>query len=142
MVNINININQISAEKLMKSDKKISGKVKISTNVNIIDVSRGDGGRLSIPFVTSINYNPSIAKITLKGEAIIVGDESELDPIYQSYENKERPPTQLIRQITNNSITEATIISRTLRIPPPIPFPKTRRGKRESDMDERPNYVG
>ncbi|KXB01921.1 hypothetical protein AKJ44_01870 [candidate division MSBL1 archaeon SCGC-AAA261F17] len=143
MPQVNVNINQISAEKFWKSGKQIPLKVQVSTNVNIVEVERESEDILSVPFVISISYNPSIAQITLKGEARVGGEKSELEAIYEGYENKESPPPRLIQQITNNSLAEATMLSRTLNIPPPIPLPTPQaRKKKEGKEEERPSYVG
>ncbi|MFP4005128.1 MAG: hypothetical protein ACLFUR_00210 [Candidatus Hadarchaeia archaeon] len=142
MVRVNVDINQVSAEKLWSSEKKMPNKIKISSNVNIVEVEKGGKNSLTVPFVVTFGYNPSIAQISLKGEAKIGGKESEIDEIRSRYENKESPPTRLIQQITNNSIAEATMLSRTLNIPPPIPFPSSSGSKSKDTGRTSLNYVG
>lgn len=142
MPQVNVEITQVSAEKFWESEKQIPGKVQVSTNVNIVEVEREDEEVLSVPFVVTIGYNPSLAQISLKGEARVGGEESELEAIYESYENEENPPAQLIQQITNNSLAEATMLSRTLNIPPPIPLPSPQPQGEEESGEDRLNYVG
>lgn len=142
MPQVNVEINQVSAEKFWESGKQIPGKVQVSTNVNIVEVERENEEFLSVPFVVTIGYNPSVAQISLKGRARVGGEESELEAIYESYENNESPPAQLIQQITNNSLTEATMLSRTLNIPPPIPLPSPQPQGEEKSGEDRLNYVG
>jgi hypothetical protein len=139
MPRVNVNINYISGEKFLESGKPAPPRVHISTNVNIVGVEpKGEG--LAVPFVVTIGYNPSVAQISLKGQALVAGEESELKQIRESYEKKQKPPRPLVQQITSQSLVEATVLSRTLNIPPPIPLPGPP-PERKPD-EERPNYVG
>lgn len=142
MVQISVNINQVSAEKLWSSGKDMPEKIQISSNVNIVEVEKKGKRSLSVPFVVTFGYNPSIAQISLKGEAHIGGEESEIESIHDDYRDQESPPSSLIHQITNNSIAEATMLSRTLNIPPPIPFPSSSESRPDGTEREDVNYVG
>ena len=140
MPEVNIQVESISGEKFMKSDQPAPGQVQISTNVNILDLERKDD-LLKVPFVVTIGYQPSVAQINMKGEAIVKGESSELEEIEERYKDKEQPPQSLVQNIINRSIMEATLISRSLNIPPPIPFPEAgpqNEGKGHGDRD----YVG
>ena len=111
----------------------------ISTNVNIVGVESKDE-KLSVPFVVTIGYTPSIAQISFKGQAILSGKPEELEKIQDSYKKQHTPPPQLLRSITNVSLIEATVLSRSLNIPPPIPLPGL--PKPSKPEDDRPSYVG
>ena len=77
-----------------------------------------------MPFVLSIVYSPSIAQLSLKGNAFVNGEKSEVDKILKDYDQK-KPPAQIIMQsISNVVFIESVLISRTLNIPPPIPLPQ------------------
>jgi hypothetical protein len=104
----------------------------------VLNVGRA-GERLRVPFVTTINYSPSFGQMSLKGEAILSGGKDELKKIEDSYKSKQAPPPQLIQSIAKASIVEATIISKSLRLPPPIPFPVPK-GKKPDEKG--PDYVG
>ena len=95
---------------------------------------------LEVPFVLTINYNPSIAQMSLKGKAYVTGEKSELDKLYKEYEEKKPPPPVILQSISNVVFLESVVISRTLNIPPPIPLPQIGQaqqppGKKSSDMD-------
>ena len=113
--------------------------VRISTNVNIVGVETKEE-KLDVPFVVTINYTPSIAQISLKGRATISGEQAELKEVQESYRKKQAPPAILLQTITNTSLVEATLISRTLNIPPPIPLPTL--PSFEPKKEEKPSYVG
>ncbi|MEA1904875.1 MAG: hypothetical protein U9M97_03235 [Candidatus Hadarchaeota archaeon] len=139
MPRVNVSINYISGEKFWEAGKPTPPKVHISTNVNIIGVESKDKG-LAVPFVVTISYNPSVAQISLKGQAFVAGTESELEKIQKDYKEKKKPPRPLVQRITGQSLVEATVLSRTLNVPPPIPLPGLP-PERKPDK-ERPSYVG
>ncbi len=140
MPQINIHLESISGEKFVESDKPSPGQVQISTNVNILDLESVDDF-LNIPFVVTISYNPSVAQINLKGEAKVRGEKEKLSEIQGKYSEKEQPPQFLIQTIINHSIMEATILSRSLNIPPPIPFPKSQE-QNQAEESGNLDYVG
>jgi hypothetical protein len=72
----------------------------------------------------TINYNPSIAQMSLKGKAYVVGEKGELEKILKEYEEKKPPPPIILQSISNVVFLESVVISRTLNVPPPIPLPQ------------------
>ncbi len=123
MVRVNVFISDISAERLWDVEKPIP-PVKISTNINVIGISKKPKGMLEVPFVFTINYMPAVAQISVKGKAHIKGTKDELKKIHTTYTEKKPPPPIVVQSISNIVFLESVIISRTLRIPPPIPLPK------------------
>jgi hypothetical protein len=121
MIRVNVSISNISAERFW-DNRKPSPNIQIATNINVVNIER-KGDVLEVPFVLTINYNPSLAQLSLKGNALVQGDKVELDKILKDYEQK-KPPAQIILQsISNVVFVESIIISRILGIPPPIPLP-------------------
>ncbi len=134
-----MNVNYISAERFWERDKPAPTGVHISTNVNIVGIeSRAE--KLAVPFVVTIAYTPSVAQINIKGQALISGTSEELEKIQGSYKDKKAPPPMLLQAITNTSLIEATVVSRSLNIPPPIPLPGVL--PMQKPDTERPSYVG
>lgn len=136
---VSVNINYISAERFWERGKSPPPGVHISTNVNVVGVE-AKNENLAVPFVVTINYAPSIAQINFKGQAILSGEQSELKKIRDDYKNQRAPPPVLIQTIANASLVEATILSRSLNIPPPIPLPGLPEPRKPDK--ERPSYVG
>jgi hypothetical protein len=139
MIRVNVLITNISAERFLDIKKPIP-PVQINTNINVVGFEKKADDSLEVPFILSINFNPSIAQITLKGKAYVVGDKGEIENVYRDYEEKKPPPPVVIQSISNIALVEAVIISRTLNIPPPIPLPqipemKTQTEKRPSGRE-------
>lgn len=136
---VRVDVNYISAERFWERDQPAPGGVHISTNVNIVGVEP-KAEKLVVPFVVTIGYTPSVAQINIKGQAFISGNSDELEKIQKSYKDKKAPPQMLLQAITNTSLIEATVVSRSLNIPPPIPLPGI--PPQQKADKERPSYVG
>jgi hypothetical protein len=128
MIRVNVSITNISAERFWDI-RKPAPNIQISTNINIVNIDKKADESLEVPFVLTINYNPAIAQMSLKGSAYVQGDKAEIDKILKDYEQK-KPPTPIILQsISNVVFIESVLISRTLNIPPPIPLPMIQENK-------------
>jgi len=122
MIRVNVSVTNISAERFW-DNRKPAPNIQISTNINVISIDKKPDDSLEVPFVLTINYNPSIAQMSLKGSAYVQGDKNEIEQILREYEQK-KPPTPIILQsISNVVFTESILVSRILNIPPPIPLP-------------------
>jgi hypothetical protein len=123
MLKVNVAITNISAERFWDIQKPIP-PIQIGTNINVISIEREKQNTLKVPFVLSINYNPSISQINLKGSAYVVGEPKEIEKILKDHEQKKPPPSLIVQTIANFAFIESVLISKTLNIPPPIPLPK------------------
>jgi hypothetical protein len=138
MIRVNVAVTNVSAERFLDMKKPIP-QININTNLNLIGVEKASDDSLEVPFVLTINYNPSIAQMSLKGKAYVLGDKSELEQLYKEYEEKKPPPPIVLQSISNVVFIESVMISRTLNVPPPIPLPligqAQQQGKKSSEKD-------
>ncbi len=132
-------ISNISAERFWDIRKPIP-PIQIGTNINVVGMEKKPDGTVEVPFVLAINYNPSIAQISLKGSAYVNGDKSEIDKVLKDYEDKKPPPPLIVQSISNVVFIESVLISRTLNIPPPIPLPQIPETKAPSTKPEGRDY--
>jgi hypothetical protein len=136
---VHVEINYISAERFWSRDQPFPSGIHISTNVNIVGMEP-KVEKLVVPFVVTIGYTPSVAQINIKGQALVSGTSEELQKLHESYRDRKAPPPVLLQTITNTSLIEATLVSRSLNIPPPIPLPGIPPAQKPDK--ERPSYVG
>jgi hypothetical protein len=127
MIRVNVAIGNISAERFWDIKKPIP-PIQIATNINMVSMERKPDDSVEVPFVLTIVYNPSIAQISLKGTAYVVGEKTEIDKVIKDYEDKKPPPAMVVQSISNVVFIESVLISRTLNIPPPIPLPQIGEG--------------
>ena len=118
-----MSITNVSAERFWDIRKPIP-PIQINTNLNLAGMERKPEDSLEVPFVLTINYNPPVAQISLKGKAFVAGDKGEMDNVYKDYEEKKPPPPIIVQSISNVAFVESVLISRTLNVPPPIPLPQ------------------
>lgn len=138
MIRVNVSVSNVSADRFWDIRKPIP-PIQINTNLNLVGMEKKSEDSLEVPFVLTINYNPSIAQINLKGKAYVLGDKNEVEKIYKEYEEKKPPPPVIVQSISNVAFIESILISRTLNIPPPIPLPQIPQAKppdkKPSDID-------
>lgn len=126
---VNVFINNLSAERFWEIGKSFP-PVKIQTNLNIVGINEKQEDMLEVPFVFTINYNPAIAQISVKGKAQVTGKKDELEKVQKSRAEKKPPPPVLVQTIMNTAFLESVMISRTIHVPPPIPLPRIGLGKK------------
>jgi hypothetical protein len=123
MLRVNIVVSSISAERYWDIHKPVP-PIQINTNINVVGMEKKQDASLDVPFVLTIVYNPSIAQMTLKGNAYVIGEREEVDKVLKDYEQKKPPAPIIIQSISNVVFVESILISRTLNIPPPVPLPQ------------------
>jgi hypothetical protein len=128
MMRVNVAIASVSAERFWDIRKPIP-PIQIGTNINIVGMEKKADDSLEVPFFLAINYNPSIAQISLKGSAYVSGDKGEIEKALKDHEEKKPPPQLIVQSISNVVFIESVLISRTLNIPPPIPLPQIPQAK-------------
>jgi len=140
MIRVNVAIANISAERYWDIRKPIP-PIQIATNINMVSMEKKADDAVEVPFVLTINYNPSIAQISLRGTAYVNGEKGEIDKMVKDYEDKKPPPQVVVQSISNVVFIESVLISRTLNIPPPIPLPQIAEGKPPTTKPAERDYT-
>jgi len=139
MVRVSVFIHQLSAERFWDVNKPIP-PVQIATNLNLVGVEKKSDELLEVPFVFTINYNPAVAQISVKGRAHVTGEREELKQIHTAYSEKKPPPPVVVQSISNVAFIESIIVTRTLSIPPPVPLPQIPSAPAEGKKTGEPSY--
>ena len=121
MIQMNIYMTNLSAERLWEVDRALPQQVQIGVNINMLDIGQRPDGTLEAPFVFTVSFTPPIAQISIKGKAKISGDAEDMRKIVEEHDAKQPPPAQLIQAVSNAAIADAILLSRSLSIPPPLP---------------------
>ncbi len=140
MLRVNVVITSISAERFWDIRKPIP-PIQINTNINVVGMEKKQDESLDVPFVLSIGFNPSIAQMSIKGNAFVTGEKNEIEKALKDYEQKKPPPQIIIQSVSNVVFIESVLISRILNLPPPIPLPQIpETGKPQSSKPEGRDY--
>jgi hypothetical protein len=135
MIRVNVSISNVSAERFLDFRTPFP-PVQINTNLNLTGMEKKPDASLEVPFVLTISYSPSVAQISLRGRAYVIGEKDEIEKIYREYEEKKPPPPVIVQSVSNVVFIESVLISRTLSIPPPIPLPQIPEAK---PTDKKPS---
>jgi len=73
------------------------------------------------PFVFTVNYSPSIAQLSVKGRAQVIGEREEISKMIGEHKQNKPPPVAIIQAVSSIAMAEAILLSRSLGIPPPLP---------------------
>ena len=139
MIRVNVSVLNVSADRFWEVRKPIP-PIQINTNLNLVGMEKKSEDSLEVPFVLTINYSPSVAQISLKGRAYVVGEKDEIGKVYKEFEEKKPPPPIIVQSISNVAFIESVVISRTLNIPPPIPLPQIPEAKPPSKKPSEMDY--
>ena len=121
MLQVNVFVTSISAERFWEIDRSLPTQVQISVNINMLDIDQRSDGTLDAPFVFTVNFTPSIAQISIKGKARISGEAEDTKKIVEEQKARKAPPAQLLQAVSNAAIADAILLSRSLSVPPPLP---------------------
>jgi hypothetical protein len=121
MLSVNVYVTNLSAERLWDVAKPMPPQVHINVNINILGFEGRSDVTAEAPFVFTVNFVPSIAQISIKGRAHINGDAGEIKKILDESKQQKPPPMAIVQAVSNASMAEAILLSKTLNIPPPLP---------------------
>jgi hypothetical protein len=121
MLRVNVFVSHLSGERLWDVDKPLPQQIQIAVNINLLGLDQKSSEMIETPFVFAVNYTPSVAQINIKGKAQVSGDKNEIGRIVEDHKQQKPPPMPLIQAVSNASIAEAILISKTIGVPPPLP---------------------
>lgn len=138
-MNVGISLVQISGEKYMDLERG-TVNIQVTTNINILKLVQTEG-MLDFNFIFTVNYNPSIASLSIKGSAKVTGDVKELGEIKRAFDETKKLPPMILQTISNVGFLEGVVISRSLNIPPPIPLPNVMAQQQGKEGRPGPSYI-
>ncbi len=115
-------LSSIEAKSYLKGENPPT-EIRIDTNSTVTEIRAIDGKQAFIDFRFTANYY-GLGIISMEGTLIWEGDVSRLE---KEWKNNHKLPddsvTEIHSVIVNSCIIESVIISKEIRLPPPIPLP-------------------
>jgi len=136
MKNVQFSINSIEARKIAPAQ----GQVTINNNSTLTSVNEVKGG-LGVAFMFTSRYEPNIGFIKIEGDLKVPEKPKDAKRAMEEWVKSDRKklPDDVAERVHNailhNCIIEATILSRDVRLPSPIPAPHVKVGKMAQDVD-------
>jgi len=121
--------------------------ININNNSTVVSVSEEEEN-LRVGFVFTANYEPNIGMIRIEGDIVVKDSKDNIKKAIDEWKksNNKNLPENLAENIHNsilsNCIIEATILSRDINLPAPIPTPQISINKQsKSSPGEAGNYI-
>jgi hypothetical protein len=121
MLTVNVFVTSLSGERLWDVGKPLPQQVHIAVNINVLGLEGKTETMIEAPFVFAVNFVPSIAQINIRGRAQVNGEGEEIRKMLSESKEQKPPPLPIVQAVSNASMAEAILLSRTLNIPPPLP---------------------
>lgn len=140
---VGFNFERINVEK----KSPIKGKVQIKSNVSITDVNeeklptgktKMEGLKFNFDF--TINYEPNLGNINLKGHVYFLDDPKIIKDIFKQYKKDKQIPPEVTMQIINTILLKSTVkalnLAQEVNLPPHLPLPQI------TNKADPKNYIG
>jgi len=115
-------LSSIEAKRFLKGEAP-PAEIRIDTNSTVTEIRAIDKNQALIDFRFTANYF-GLGIITMEGTLLWEGDVSRLE---SDWKTKHKLPDESVNEIhsviVNSCIIESVIISKEIRLPPPIPLP-------------------
>lgn len=121
MLRVTVQITNLAGERFWGQDSQLPLQVQISVNINIVGLEMKNESTADAPFVFTVNYNPSIAQLNVKGRAQVVAEKAEISKMIDEHKENKPPPVAIIQAVSSIAMAEAILLSKSLGIPPPLP---------------------
>ena len=122
MLRVTVQVTNLTGERFWGQDSQLPPQVQIAVNINIVGLDMKNASTADAPFVFTVNYSPSIAQLSVKGRAQVVGEEGEISKMIDEHKQNKPPPVAIIQAVSSIAMAEAILLSKSLGIPPPLPL--------------------
>ncbi|HLC73171.1 MAG TPA: hypothetical protein VJH20_00875 [Candidatus Nanoarchaeia archaeon] len=139
---IGFNFDNINAER----DKKVEGKINIKQKIGITNISleklplNKEEEVLKFNFEFLVDYEPSFAKIHIKGHVLSIEDPKLHKEILDKWKKSKKINQEMLNDVFNVIVSKCTIkalgMSQDINVPPLIPLPRVQPAK------EPQEYIG
>ena len=121
MLRVTVQVTNLTGERFWGQDSQLPPQVQIAVNINIVGLDMKNASTADAPFVFTVNYSPSIAQLSVKGRAQVIGEEGEISKMIDEHKQNKPPPVAIIQAVSSIAMAEAILLSKSLGIPPPLP---------------------
>ncbi len=121
MLRVTVQVTSLTGERFRGQDTQLPPQVQIAVNINIVGLEMKNESTADAPFVFTVNYSPSIAQLSVKGRAQVIGEKEEIRKMIDEHKQNKPPPVAIIQAVSSIAMAEAILLSKSLGIPPPLP---------------------
>jgi len=85
MLRATVQITRLTGERFWGQDTQLPPQVQIAVNINIVGLEMKNEFTVDPPFVFTVNYSPSIAQLSVKGRAQVIGEKEEISKMIDEH---------------------------------------------------------
>ncbi len=127
----NVDMHLIEARRISKPGEPVRN-VRIDNNSTVTLVREVDEGTAVVEFRYTANYS-GLGNIRIEGSLIFEGDATELTKQWSTTSNMpDDIASEIHTAVMQVCVPEAIMISRDIKMPPPLPLPKVNVSKKQS----------
>lgn len=115
MLKVTVQITNLTGERFWGQDSQLPPPVQIAVNINIVGLDMKNDSTADAPFVFTVNHSPSIAQLSVKGRAQVIGEKGEISKMIDEHIQNKPPPVAIIQAVSSIAMAES------LGIPLPLP---------------------
>jgi hypothetical protein len=145
MLRVTVQITNLIGERFWAQELQLPPQVQIPVNINIVGLDLKNESTADAPFVFTVNYNPSIAQLSVRGRAQVFGEREEISKIINEHKQNRPPPVAIIQAVSSIAMAEAILLSKSLGIPPPLPpmglTPEQMQAQQQEQRRSEPRYT-
>jgi hypothetical protein len=135
---ISISFSEISAER----KTSLKNNMEIKTNLSIEDIKKEEieiskNPAINFSFSYVVNYEPSIGKVTLRGNVVAIDEKNEAESILKEWKKKlfsHEIKLQLFNMILNKCNAKSIQMEEELGLPFHVPFPQINPGQADAKL--------
>src|SRR5467141_2887278 len=117
MLRVTVQVTNLTGERFWGQNSQLPPQVQIAVNINIVGLEMKNESTADAPFVFTVNYSPSIAQLSVKGRAQVIGEEGEISKMIVEHKQNKPPPVAIIQVVSGIAMAEAILLSKSLGIP-------------------------
>lgn len=124
----------------------VKGPININNNSTVTSVEKNERN-LGVNFVFTSNYEPNAGLVKIEGILLLNDSKEKIKMILDEWEssNRKNLPREVAEKVHNtiltNCIVEATILSKEVQLPAPIPTPRVSLQGKEKKQDVKVDYI-
>src|SRR5713226_10237594 len=112
MLRVTVQITNLTGERFWAQELQIPAQVQIAVNINIVGLDLKNESTADAPFVFTVNYNPFIAQLSVRGRAQVSGEKEEISKMIDEHKQNKPPPAAIIQAVSSIATAEAILLSK------------------------------
>ena len=121
MLSVTVQVTNLTRERFWGPDSQLPPHVQIAISINIVGLNMKSESMIDAPFVFTVIYGPSIAQLSVKGRAQVIGEAEEIARMIDEHKQNKPPPVAIIQAASSIAMANAILLSKSLEIRPPLP---------------------